>query len=173
MDKKELLTFLTSRQSPAAELASLTRKEISLSFRGKQIIQKFLFFQFLGALFSLSVCPQFGLGLVDGHGISHTFRMIGDWACAVFCGSVFLGSGLTIAFIGQKGEEIWWVWKRNRLPLIFLPALFWGALMLANVSLNLPEEGFSYHAIWIMAAMMIQGLLLQTRVLVYFWQLKD
>ena len=160
---KEFLEFMTGKESVPGHLKSLAKKDILLSFHAKSIIAKFLGFQLLGALFSMSVCPQFGLGLVDGHGITHMVRMIGDWACAAFCGSLFLSAGLMVAFIGMKGEELWWVWNRYKFSLILLPALLWSGLMLMNISLNLTGESISYHVMWIVSAVFVQWILLKMR----------
>jgi hypothetical protein len=163
----DFLDFLTGRDELPPMLKEGVRKDILLSFRGRAIVLKFLFFQVLGALFSLSVCPQFGLGLVEGHGIAHHFRMMGDWACASFCGALFLSAGIATAFVSMKGEELWWVWRRYKYSIIFLPTLMWSTLMLLNVSFNLSSETVLFHVTWIMAAILTQYLLMQARSLIY------
>jgi hypothetical protein len=163
MKNKDFLEFLLSKETPPGSVKHAAKLDISLSFRASSIITKFLFFQILGALFSMSVCPQYGLGLVDGHGITHIFRMIGDWACAAFCGAFFLSVGLGVAWMGMKGEELWWVWRRFKYGLIFLPALLWSGLMFTNISFNLPSESISYHLIWLVSAIMAQYLFLHFR----------
>lgn len=168
MNRKELLDFIIHKETPPAALKAATHKDILLSFRARSIIFKFLFFQIIGALFSLSICPQFGLGLVQGHGIAHIFRLMGDTACAAFCGSLFLSSGVVVAFLGMKGEELWWVWRRFKYSLIFLPALLWATLMLLNVGLSLPTETMKFHLTWIVAAIVAQTLLMQLRSVTYF-----
>lgn len=167
MKNKEFLEFLVNKECPPEVFKNAVKKDIALGLKSREIIIKFLGLQLLGALFSMSVCPQFGLGLVDGHGISHIFRMIGDWACAAFCGSLFLSSGLLVAFIGMKGEELWWVWRRLKFPLILLPTLLWSLLMMTNISLSLPGESFFYHFTWIMAAMSMQAIILKLRSLTF------
>lgn len=173
MKNKEFFEFLTGREVPPAALETVARKDITLSFRKTQILLKFLGYQLLGALFSMSVCPQFGLGLVQGHGITHHFRMIGDWACAAFCGTLFLTCGMLVAFMGMKGEELWWVWRRYKISMIFLPSVLWGALMLFNVSLDLPEETTSYHLTWIAMAILAEALWFQMRSSAYVKGLAD
>jgi len=163
MASKDFLEFITSRETPPALLKEAARRDILLSFKKKAIIFKFLSFQILGALFSLAVCPQFGLGLAEGHGIAHIFRMMGDIACAAFCGSLFLSSGVVLAFIGMKGEELWWVWRRYNLSFIFLPALMWALLMLTNVSFDLRGETLGYHITWLITAVLAQILLMNVR----------
>ena len=167
MKNKDFLKFIIERETPPAYLKYAAKKDIELSFRGKSIVMKFLAFQIIGALFSMSVCPQFGLGLVQGHGITHYFRIIGDWACAAFCGSLFLSAGLIVAFIGMKGEELWWVWNRYKYSLVLLPPVLWAGLMMTNISVRLPSETPSYHLTWIAFAVMIQTILLKFRSLSY------
>lgn len=169
----EFLEFITHNEAPSRELQQVVHKDITLSFNGPTIIGRFLLFQLLGAFFSMSICPQFGLGLVEGHGITHVFRIIGDWACAAFCGSLFLSAGLMVAFVGMKGEELWWVWRRYKYSLVLLPAILWSLLMLGNMSLNLAGESLSYHLIWIVTAIMAQVLWMQIRSKIYaFKELK-
>lgn len=163
MKNKEFLKFIMEKEAPPAFVKESAKKDIQLSFHKNSIIMRFLAFQIIGALFSMSVCPQFGMGLVEGHGITHYFRIIGDWACAAFCGSLFLSSGLIVAFIGMKGEELWWVWRRYKYSLIMLPAVLWSGLMLTNVSLNLSSETPVYHLTWIAFGILFQMLLLQIR----------
>lgn len=167
MKSKEFLEFLSEREAPCERLKNNVRKDILLSFQKKSIVTKFLAFQIIGALFSLSFCPQFGLGFVEGHGIAHYFRMLGDFACAAFCGSLFLSSGMVVAFMGMKGEELWWIWERYKFSFVLFPAALWSSLMLTNMSLNLPKETLSYHVVWVITAILAQGLLLKFRSFSY------
>lgn len=167
MKKKELLDFLTANEQPPVSLKEITRKDILLSFDGRNILIRFIAFQILGALISLSFCPQFGMSFfVEGHGITHQLRMIGDWACAVFCGSLFLSTGTIIALFSMKADELWWVWRRRKFSLILLPGIFWGVLMLLNISLDLPSENYTYHLTWIMAGVLMQFLWFKMRGLI-------
>lgn len=153
---KDFLDFLISRENVPERLKWSAQKDIQLSFNKNSILGKFLALQLIGAGISLAFCPQFGVGFIDGHGITHIFRMIGDWACAMFCGSLFLTMGTLCAYIGMKGEELWWIWHRYKLSLIFLPAFLWGSLMLLNLNLNLPQENPGYHLVWLMSAILVQ-----------------
>jgi hypothetical protein len=166
-NKREFLEFLTQSELPPKGLRISTQKDILLTFHKKSILSKFLFFQFLGACFTLFFCPQFGIGFVDGHGIAHIFRMIGDWACAAFCGSLFLSAGMVISYIGMKGEELWWVWKHYRYTLVLLPAFMWSSLMLMNISFESHNEAISYHLTWILSAILAQTFWMSLRSTIY------
>jgi hypothetical protein len=141
----------------------VVKKDISLSFHRTQIILKFLLYQLMGVAFSLSFCPQFGVGMNPAVDISHYFMQFGDWACAIFCGSLFLGTGLLVSFLGMKGEELWWIWRRYKFPLIFLPAILWAALMLTNKTLSLPGETLIFHLFWLVSAILTIGIFLTIR----------
>lgn len=56
---------------------------------------------------TLLVCPQFGLGpLGGGAGIMHIVMQYGTVACALFCGSIFLGSSaIGSLFVFGWGER--------------------------------------------------------------------
>lgn len=167
MRHKDFLEFLIHHKAPPAILKASVKRDIALSFHTKTIILRFLGHYLIGALFSMSICPQFGLGLIDGHGITHHLRMIGDWACAAFCGALFLSSGMVISFLGMKGEELWWVWRRFKYSLIFLPTISWALLMLANRGMNLPPETLSYHLTWVIVAMLAQAIWFKIRSFTY------
>lgn len=173
MKNKEFLSFVIEKESAPLHIKEAAKVDIRLSFRSKSIILRFLSFYLLGALFSMSVCPQFGLGLVQGHGITHAFRMIGDWACAAFCGTVFLSAGMLVAFIGMKGEELWWVWNRYKYSLMFLPAVLWGGLMLTNITLDKPSETSVYHLTWIVFALLVQAMFMKLRSFSYVRAFKN
>ncbi len=164
--KKDLLTFLVSREAPSDELGLVVKKDIQLSFRKKEIILKFIGYQILGALFSLSFCPQFGLGMDIGHNISHYFMRFGMWACAAFCGSLFLSTGVIVAFMGMKGDELWWAWRRYKYQAIFLPAFLWTGLMIFSPS----GESMSFHMSWIAAAIISGSILLSIRSKIFFFR---
>ena len=161
--KKDLFTFLVSSEAPSHELSLMVKKDIQLSFRKKELILKFIGYQILGAFFSLSFCPQFGLGMNPGHNIAHYFEQFGTWACASFCGSLFLSTGVIVAFLGMKGEELWWVWRRYKFQMAFLPACLWAGLMLASPD----QESINFHFWWLAAAIVSASLLLSVRSRLY------
>ena len=146
--KKDLFTFLVSNETPSDELSLIVKKDIQLSFRKKEIILKFI---------------GFGLGMNPGHNISHYFMQFGMWACAAFCGSLFLSTGVIVAFLGMKGEELWWAWRRYKYQAVFLPAFLWAGLMLFSPS----GENLSFNLWWIFAAMTSAGILLSLRSKAY------
>lgn len=151
-DTKELLDFLTSSETPPSDLKDLTQKDIVFTMNKSTILLKFVSLQILGAALTLSFCPQFGVGLPEGHGITHTLRMYGDWACATFCGSLFLLAGNLLASFAMDSDQYYWIWRRYKVQLIFLPTLFWSVLMFFNLTWKLDSETVIYHIIWLFSA---------------------
>lgn len=159
-ERKEFLEFLSSNEAPPSALKELTQKDISLSFNRFNIIFKFALLQMVGALITLSFCPQFGVGIPEGHGITHIFRMYGDVACASFCGALFLSAGSLLAAFVMDQDELFWIWKRYKFQLIIFPTILWSGFMLFNITLNLDSETLSYHLVWILSAIIAQELAL-------------
>lgn len=168
MKDKEYLEFVIEAEAPPAHLKEVCRKDIVLSFQGSTIVKKFIAYQVLGAIISLAFCPQFGMSFFGiGHHLTHHLHSIGHWACALYCGSLFLSSGMITALLSMKGEELWWILRRKKLVLIFMPAVFWGTLMLFNVSMKFPSESPSYHLIWVATAVFVEFLWLKFRTLMF------
>lgn len=171
-DHNDFLEFLTSRESPPAQLKAQTQRDIILSLNRNNILFKFLSFQLLGALITLSFCPQFGIGFSEGHGIAHYFRMLGDSACAAFCGSLFILAGNLTAFLAMESDEVFWIWKHFKTSLVLLPAALWTTLMLLNVSLGREAESVRFHLTWIISAVFVQQILFYFKAKIYSGILK-
>lgn len=167
MKNKEFLDFMVHKEEVPQALKMSVQKDMSLSLRGRSIMGRFIFLQIIGAIFSIAICPQFGIGFMEGHGVAHFFRSFGNLACASFCGALFLSSGLMLAIAGMKGEEVWWVWKHHKFSLFVLPAALWGALMVVNKSMGLPAETIGYNLTWIAVAVMFQMIWMQIRSGIY------
>lgn len=171
-DKNDLVEFLTSNEAPPAYLKSLTLKDITFTMNKYPILIKFVSLQLLGAAITLSFCPQFGIGLPEGHGITHALRMYGDGVCATFCGSLFLLAGSLLASFSMDEDQYFWIWRRFKYSLIILPALFWSALMFFNFTFKLNNEDFGYHVIWIISAILTQELSMFVKTRFYKGDLK-
>ncbi|MBY0518146.1 MAG: hypothetical protein K2P81_14655 [Bacteriovoracaceae bacterium] len=166
-EQQDFLEFLTTHEVPPADLIAVTRKDILFMFNKTSLLSKFILLQTLGALFTLSFCPQFGVGLPEGHGITHILRIYGDGACAAFCGSLFLLSGTALASFVMKQDEVFWIWKRFKMPLIILPSVFWTLLMFFNITFKFNPETVIYHIVWITSALLTEEIFLYLKNLSY------
>jgi len=107
---KEFLEFMQGEEEASESVRQMIQKEIQEDLRSFKFytFTKFIFIQALSALATLTVCPQFGVGPIGGgHGIGHYFMQYGQWACASFCGALFMGFSISLAFsFLKRGEKI-------------------------------------------------------------------
>lgn len=75
--------------------------------RAWRIFGKLALIQLVSGLFTLSICPQFGIRLLgDGLGLMTWFMAFGNLGCVVACGSFFTGTSLLLASIILKPREV-------------------------------------------------------------------
>ncbi len=68
----------------------------------------------VGAVITLFVCPQFGVGpLGGGHGIAHWVMAYGAFACGAFCSAFFVGTGTLCAVLVLNRSQWSWVWRHH------------------------------------------------------------
>lgn len=147
---KNLISFYRDKETPPETLSKSALSIARCEFHKGSIFAKAFSALFLGFLLSLIVCPQFGLGIPSGHGISHVFWLIGPWACALFCGVFlyFCGS-LTVALVLNRYEHYWFM-QRTMGIFAFLPGVLWIAFMM------MPETDYisiSYTVSWVIGFM--------------------
>lgn len=172
-NNKDLLKFFIQKEKAPDGLVAVVKNDIHFMFHKKMILSKFIVFQICGAALSLFFCPQFGLGAGESHGIVHHLKMMGDWACAAYCGSLFFTSGLVMSSLGMKGKELSWIWRIYKYNLFFLPPLLWSALMLVSSILKNNSESLEFHAVWILSALLTQTVLLLLRNKLHVYQLRQ
>ena len=127
------------------KLKSNTLAIARCEFHAKSIYSRAFAALFLGFGLSLIVCPQFGLGLPSGHGISHIFWVIGPWACALFCGVFLLLCGsLSVSLVLNKFERYWFL-RKSMGVFTLLPAILWSIFMMAP---NTDYVSVSYSLFW-------------------------
>lgn len=84
-------------------------------------------------IFTLSVCPQFGIRLFgEGMGLMHWFMKLGDYGCMLACGTFYLGTSLFAAALVLRPEEIQTVRKNRFLELTGLTLLSLGFFLMVS-----------------------------------------
>jgi hypothetical protein len=79
----------------------------------------------IGLLF----CPQFGISITGGMGLSAIYMLFGPVACSVACGATFLGFTAVVASLLLRPEEIRVIRKTRFLQLSVLGLLSIGAFL--------------------------------------------
>ncbi len=166
--KKEFLDFLNTKETPVPkELENYIyiniEKDLSPT-KPLNLLSKFIALNFSAGVFTLAICPQFGLGpALGGHDITHYFMSIGTWACAIFCATFYFTIAQTLSLIILSNQEIRWI-ARNRYSVLpgLVIASFIALSMLGN---SLSSDGHKmvfepeFQAIWVLAGIIITQVL--------------
>ncbi|MBU6374363.1 MAG: hypothetical protein KGQ59_00040 [Bdellovibrionales bacterium] len=98
-------TGVTPPKEVSERIIALVEKDLKVSPWG--MFSKLSLIHLFSALFTLSICPQFGFRVLgDGMGLMHYFMSLGSFGCPMACGSFFLGTSLLVATILLKGHEL-------------------------------------------------------------------
>lgn len=105
---------------PSRQLSDAVRSQVhrDLTPRMDKVIAKLLGVHLATAAVSLQVCSQFGVGRTTG--VTHFFMGFGEFACMVFCGSLFLGLTALMASALLTLPELIALRKMSYLPVLFL-----------------------------------------------------
>jgi hypothetical protein len=114
-----------SEKRPPAQLSEMIQNKIAhdLNPAWWQIFLKITMVHLIVGALTLLICPQFGIGLLPGLGLTEIFMTFGPQACSLACGALFLGTSLLMASLFLCPEEVKMI-RKNRIPqLLSLVAL--------------------------------------------------
>lgn len=96
---------VTPPKEVTERILAFVEKDLKISPWG--VFSKLSLIHLFSALFTLSICPQFGFRILgDGMGIMHYFMSLGSFGCPMACGSFFLGTSILLAMIFLKTNEV-------------------------------------------------------------------
>lgn len=93
------------------------------------VFVKVALIHFVVGLVTLAICPQFGLSLTSSHGLMPYLMRFGESVCMLGCGAFYMGSGLLIAALALKPEEVRVLRKNRVLQIATLTILSLGAFI--------------------------------------------
>jgi hypothetical protein len=131
----------------------------------QKTLWRFYFTLTLGALVTLLICPQFGVGPIGGgHGISHWVMPYGAFACGAFCAGLFVSVGTLCGVLALTRAQWNWVWRHHFFivvpPISVLFIALMGVKLMTGVS-GMHESGLFYFA-WILTSVMTGSMMLKT-----------
>ncbi|MBY0517060.1 MAG: hypothetical protein K2P81_09140 [Bacteriovoracaceae bacterium] len=136
-----------------------------VELRPAKTLLYFYFLMTLGALVTLLICPQFGVGPIGGgHGISGWVMPYGAFACGAYCGAVFVGAGTLAASAFLSMAQWRWVWRHQFL--LVAPAAFIFFIVLMGIKhlgrFEGMNEGPTFYLAWNLIGVMTSWLILRT-----------
>ncbi len=133
---REFREFIEVEPSPPP--ASLEEEIFSMVHRDLNpnpwlIFSKLSFVHFFVGLFTLSLCPQFGLRIFgEGLGLMKYFLAFGTYGCTALCGAFFVGTSLFVSGLALRPEEIRVLKSHRWLQISSLSLLSLGAFLMAD-----------------------------------------
>lgn len=142
----------------------LSYAQVELSPRATLI--RFYLVMLIGAMITLIVCPQFGVGNAqDGHGlIPHGVMPHGDMYYGAFCSALFVGVGTFCSVMALSRAQWRWIWRHHFWVTIPPVASAFFILMLIKVAGNYTaiHETPSYYFGWLITGPVTCWLILRT-----------
>lgn len=160
MSNKDFKSFLNSEKIPSNTIDKLIREQNKKLHREDQVhtILLSLGTHTLAGIITLLFCPQFGLNPFGASiHVPHYFMQFGAWACGLFCGGIFIGTGsvLKLIFLPKRYLSIY----QNSIVKnsILLCAIFYGLFMLQTFRSN--EEAYfltlNFSLFWVFGGVLL------------------
>lgn len=133
------------------ELKNRIKAEIQgrLNPSWSKVFMKLALIQFVTSFLVLAICPQFNLGFFPHSPLGHLLMSLGDIACNLACGGIFLGTGTIFTVIFMTADEL-----RVLRPKSLISHLMLGTIALLSFMIFGVEFQFMLFGAWLLGAVM-------------------
>jgi hypothetical protein len=114
------------------------------------VMLKFGALHMAGSSLTLTLCPQFGFGLLEGHGLMQYFMNLGPHLCSVLCGAFFVSFTLILARVVLTKYERATVVRNRRIFATSFLSLSLGSLVMLGAEFTILPVLF-----WLVGAVMV------------------
>lgn len=133
--------MLVEEQEPPRQVSSRVIQIVQSGLHPPQwrVFAKLALIHLVVGFLVLLVCPQFGIGLFEGMGLTSLLMHFGEIVCSIACGALFLGTSMFVSSLLLRPEEIRVMREREfvQLTLLALVSIFVFALLGATVAATL------------------------------------
>ena len=160
----DLKDFIENNEPVPALLYADTLKLAHIAQKPLPLILKFFTLNLLGALATLSICPQYGFGpFVFSHLIMNVMMSYGPVVCGIFCASVFFFGGHALSFFFLTRPEKKWIVRHGLVMVIpYVSFLFMLGMGMKSIAPgHVHHDVFSYYGSWLITAFAISVLFLK------------
>lgn len=126
-----------------------------------KVFMKLAMIQFVTSFFVLIICPQFNLGFFPHSPLGHLLMSLGDIACNLACGAIFLGTGTMFAVLLMTADEL-----RVLRPKSFFSHSLLGIIALLSFMVFGVEFQFMLFGAWLLGAVVTSKVGLE----IYFYR---
>lgn len=176
--QKDYRAFMSSGEVMPSESVSarlIDRVQKELNPRPWTVFKKLFLVHLLSGGLTLLVCPQLGIGPIGGgHGLMGFVMSFGPWACALFCGSFFMGTTALASLLVLSPEEARVIRRHQLWQFSVLVIFSFLALMSLGRALEraVPHSSPEYLLLWITAGILFPQMLYQVFYRLRFRRLK-
>jgi hypothetical protein len=154
--KQDFKEFLEGNNEVPNHVSKNTLEHVSISLRPQKLLFKFYVLNIAGAMLTLIICPQYGIGPFGGEfGLIQKIMELGPIWCGIFCSSLFFAGGCVLSSLFLNRNQRLWIYKHEFSVLTpYISILFVIAMGLKNiVNGHFHHDVFAYHASWIFGAL--------------------
>lgn len=158
----DLKDFLEGREAVPPEVYNKTLNYLLVCLSPRKTLFKFYATNLLGALLTISVCPQYGFGPIGGEsGFLNYIMDFGPIWCGLFCASVFMAGGHFFSLLFLKSHEREWISGRTlRVLFPWVSLLFFiGMIGKYYAPAELHHNTVTYHLSWYLSALLVSSLI--------------
>ena len=156
--------FMESHEKVPASLYAETLKLTQISLNPKSLLAKFFTLNIIGALATLSICPQYGFGpFAFSAGIMNVIMSYGPVVCGIFCASIFFLGGHSLSYAFMSLPERKWVIRHGYAMIIpYVSFLFMLGMGLKNIAPgHIHHDVISYYGSWLVTAFVVSILFMK------------
>lgn len=157
--------FIEGKEKIPSIIYSDTLKLARISLNPKFLLMKFYILNLLGALATLTICPQYGVGPFGGHlGFVNLIMGLGPVACGIFCSVIFFAGGNILSWLCLSSIERKWIYK-NEYSVItpYVAVLFViGMAVRSILQGHIHHDVISYYGSWLVTGFLFSIILLTT-----------
>ena len=147
--------FLENNEKVPTSLYLETLKLSKISLNPKLLITKFFILNFVGALATLIICPQYGFGPFAFSGaVMNVIMSYGPVICGIFCSSIFFlgGNALSYAFLNLS-ERKWVVRHGYSMIIPYVSFIFMLGMALKSIAPgHIHHDVAAYYGSWLLTA---------------------
>ncbi len=151
----DLKDFIDNTEKVPNSLYRDTLKLSQISLNPKPLIIKFFTLNLIGALATLTICPQYGFGpFAFSAEVMNVIMSYGPVICGIFCASIFFFGGNILSYAFVTVAERKWV-VRHGFAMItpYVSFLFMLGMGLKNIAPgHIHHDVASYYGSWLLTA---------------------
>jgi hypothetical protein len=154
----DLKDFIESSEAVPSAVYNRTLKYLEVSLNPKPLLLKFYCLNLIGALLTVTICPQYGFGPMGGElGFISSIMHMGPIWCGLFCATIFFAGGNILSYLFLNSFERNWIMKHKYgVILPYISLTFFAGMVLKQIAPGeIHHNVLSFYMSWFFGAILI------------------